>query len=206
MMLPLETILLFFSTSVLLALAPGPDNLFVLAQSAQHGRKAGVIVTLGLCSGVLVHTAAVTFGVAAIFHTSALAFSMLKYIGAAYLLYLAWMSFKASGAAESGKALQKISFRKLYLRGIIMNVTNPKVSIFFLAFLPQFVDPSGNALSQSLFIASLHFCVGIVYLCTLAALVGKAKEFVKASGITRSLHAMSGAVFIYLGLRLAASD
>ncbi|WP_457577633.1 LysE family translocator, partial [Desulfomarina sp.] len=91
-MLPHDTLFLFFTASVLLALTPGPDNLFVLTQAAQGGRAAGFGVTLGLCTGLLVHTSAVALGVAAIFQASALAFSLLKYIGAAYLLYLAFLS------------------------------------------------------------------------------------------------------------------
>ena len=94
-MLPLETVLLFCSASLLLALAPGPDNIFVLTQSALRGAFSGFIVTLGLCTGLIFHTTAVAFGVAAIFQTSDIAFTVLKVIGAAYLLYLAYLSWKA---------------------------------------------------------------------------------------------------------------
>jgi len=94
-MIPFETVAIFFAASVALALAPGPDNIFVLTQSALHGRKAGLLVTIGLCTGLLVHTAAVSFGVAAIFQTSTTAFNILKIVGAMYLLYLAWQAFRA---------------------------------------------------------------------------------------------------------------
>lgn len=140
-MIPIDTLILFTSAAFALALVPGPDNIFVLTQSALHGRLAGLIVTLGLASGLLFHTTAVALGVAAIFETSQLAFTILKYVGAAYLLYLAWGAIKAGQSDISGTDTPVQPLRKLYLRGLIMNVTNPKVTIFFLAFLPQFVDP-----------------------------------------------------------------
>ena len=130
-----EVLSLFVLSSCALALAPGPDNIFVLTQSAMNGRAAGVLVTLGLCTGLLFHTAAVAVGVAAIFATSALAFTILKIVGAAYLVYLAWGAFRTKGAAQLAGEAKPVSGRNLYLRGIIMDITNPKVAIFFLAFL-----------------------------------------------------------------------
>jgi threonine/homoserine/homoserine lactone efflux protein len=106
-MIPIETIAVFFAASVALAFAPGPDNIFVLTQSALHGRKAGLLVTIGLCTGLLAHTAAVSLGVAAIFQTSALAFNILKIVGAIYLLYLAWQAFRA-GAANLDESSENV--------------------------------------------------------------------------------------------------
>ncbi|MGB5438848.1 MAG: LysE family translocator, partial [Gammaproteobacteria bacterium] len=93
-MIPFDTACIFFAASIALALAPGPDNIFVLTQSAMHGRVAGMLVTLGLCTGILVHTTAVSLGVAAVFQTSSVAFNSLKVLGAVYLLYLAWRAFR----------------------------------------------------------------------------------------------------------------
>lgn len=137
-MIPADVILLFVTASVALAFAPGPDNIFVLTQSALHGRKTGLLVTLGLCTGLLVHTAAVSLGVAAIFQASLLAFSLLKLAGVLYLLYLAAQAFRASKAALESDGSGALSWCGLYTRGVIMNITNPKGAIFFLAFLPQF--------------------------------------------------------------------
>ncbi len=131
-MIPLETLLAFFLASVLLALAPGPDNIFVLTQSSLYGKWSGLAVVLGLCTGLVVHSFAVALGVAVIFHQSAVAFSALKMAGAGYLLYLAWQAFRASATKIQGKGRGEIRLVKLYGRGIIMNITNPKVSIFFL--------------------------------------------------------------------------
>jgi threonine/homoserine/homoserine lactone efflux protein len=140
-MIDSNVLIAFFTASVILALSPGPDNLFVLAQSAQKGRMAGLFVTLGLATGLIGHTVAVAFGLAAIVRASTLAFSILKFIGAAYLLYLAWQAFRAGVAERSKEKAQVLSGKNLYRRGIIMNLTNPKVSLFFMAFLPQFADP-----------------------------------------------------------------
>lgn len=112
-MQPVDTLLVFFLASLLLALTPGPDNFFVLAQAAQRGKMAGIAVTVGLCTGLLVHTSAVALGVAAIFQASAFAFSLLKYIGAGYLLYLAYRSFVAGGVGGY--------FRKSARAQIILN-------------------------------------------------------------------------------------
>jgi threonine/homoserine/homoserine lactone efflux protein len=139
-MIPLETLATFSTASVLLALAPGPDNIFVLTQSALRGPIAGLLVPPGLCTGVLVHTTAVAFGVAAIFQVSALAFTLLKLFGAGYLLYLAWRAFRASAESIAGDPADRLDYAKLYRRGIIMSVTNPKVSIFFPLEAYAFVD------------------------------------------------------------------
>lgn len=136
-MIPAEVLLVFVAASAALAIAPGPDNIFVLTQSAIHGPQAGICITLGLCTGLLVHIAAVTLGVAALLKTSAVAFTTLKLVGAAYLVYLAWQAFRAGETQITTESQTAVSTKKLYLRGILMNVTNPKVAIFFLAFLPR---------------------------------------------------------------------
>jgi threonine/homoserine/homoserine lactone efflux protein len=203
-MLPLDVAALFFTTSIVLALAPGPDNLFVLAQSAQHGKRAGLVVTGGLCTGVLVHTAAVSFGVAAIFQTSVVAFTLLKYFGAGYLLYLAWMSFRAGGEKGNGSKVNQISMGKLYRRGIIMNVTNPKVSLFFLAFLPQFVDPEyGPIIPQMLMLGLLFIFSAVIIFGAISLLAGGFGETLTRSKRARKiLNRLAGTVFAGLAIKL----
>jgi threonine/homoserine/homoserine lactone efflux protein len=131
-----HTLLLFFSASVVLALTPRPDNLFVMAQSAQNGRAAGMFVTLGLCTGLVGHTLAVAFGLAAVVHGSALAFTVLKTAGAVYLIYLAWQALRAGSGGEGDTNIQPLSAGALYRRGIVMNLTNPKVSLLFFRSSP----------------------------------------------------------------------
>ena len=173
-MLSLQTGLAFFSVAVLLALSPGPDNVFVLVHAAQHGVRAGVLVVLGLCTGLLFHTAAVALGLAALLEASQLAFGVLKGVGAVYLIWLAWLSWRAPTGLLEGQAAQGLSARQTYARGIIMNATNPKVAIFFLAFLPQFVDPAlGPVQWQVLQLGAWFGLASLVVFGGIAALAGR---------------------------------
>ncbi|MEJ2452994.1 MAG: LysE family translocator [Candidatus Thiodiazotropha sp.] len=156
-MVAIETLTGLFLTAVLLALSPGPDNLFVLTQSALLGRWAGLMATLGFCTGLIVHTLGVALGVTALLQQSDLAFTLLKLCGSGYLLFLAWRFLCARGV-EAGEAAAVAPHPwMLYRRGIIMNVTNPKVSLFFLAFLPQFTDPTAGSVFAQLIVFGLLF-------------------------------------------------
>lgn len=207
-MISLETIAIFFSASVALGLAPGPDNIFVLTQSALHGRAAGLFVTIGLCTGLLVHTAAVSLGVAAVFASSALAFNLLKILGAVYLLYLAWQAFRAGASGTMQNGSSSVSFRRLYVRGIIMNVTNPKVAIFFLAFLPQFADPSRGPLALQLMSFGAIFIVAtLMVFGAIAGFAGSIGDWLKGSPRAEIvMNRVAGTVFAALALRLATSE
>lgn len=205
-MIPLEALVTFALASLLLALAPGPDNLFVLTQSALGGRLAGLAVTLGLCTGLLVHTAAVALGVAAIFQVSALAFTLLKLIGAGYLIYLAWQAFRAPAAALQGGG-SAVSLGRLYRRGILMNVTNPKVSVFFLAFLPQFADPARGPLwLQIVLLGAVFILATIVVFGAVACLAGSLGQWLgRSPGAQRIMNRLAGVVFLGLALKLATA-
>jgi len=207
-MIPIETVAIFFTASVALAFAPGPDNIFVLTQSALHGRKAGLLVTIGLCTGLLVHTAAVSLGVAAIFQTSALAFNILKMVGAMYLLYLAWQAFKAGATKIDESAELQMDLRKLYYRGVIMNITNPKVAIFFLAFLPQFADPAiGSITIQMMMFGGLFIIATLLIFGSIAWSAGFLGEWLKGSEKAQVImNRIAGTVFAGLALRLAISE
>jgi threonine/homoserine/homoserine lactone efflux protein len=207
-MIPIETAAIFFVATIALALAPGPDNLFVLTQSALHGRKAGLVVTLGLCTGLLVHTTAVSLGVAVIFQTSTVAFNILKSVGALYLLYLAWQAFRSGPAIIGGAGAVAIDWRKLYLRGIIMNMTNPKVAIFFLAFLPQFADPTVGPLAIQMLIFGGLFMVGTLLIFgSIAWMAGFLGEWLQRSARAQIvMNRIAGTVFAGLALRLAVSE
>jgi len=207
-MIPIETVAIFFTASVALAFAPGPDNIFVLTQSALHGRKAGLLVTIGLCTGLLVHTAAVSLGVAAIFQTSALAFNILKMVGAMYLLYLAWQAFKAGATKIDESAELQMDLRKLYYRGVIMNITNPKVAIFFLAFLPQFADPAiGSITIQMMMFGGLFIIATLLIFGSIAWSAGFLGEWLKGSEKAQVImNRIAGTVFASLALRLAISE
>jgi threonine/homoserine/homoserine lactone efflux protein len=181
--------------------------LFVLAQSALHGKKASLLVTLGLCTGLFAHTSAVALGVAVIFQTSQFAFTALKLAGAAYLLYLAYGAFKA-GASSSGKTLKSSSPRELYLRGVIMNVTNPKVALFFLAFLPQFTDPNlGSVTGQIVFLGGLFLLATLLVFGSIAWFAGGLSErFMGSARAQALLNKLAATVFGVLALRLLLID
>lgn len=207
-MLPLDTTLTFFGLSVLLGLSPGPDNVFVLMQSATHGRKAGVLVTLGLCTGLLGHTAAVALGLAAVLAASATAFMVLKLAGAAYLLYLAWGAFRAPVGPIAKGTVPDLKPWRMYGRGVVMNLTNPKVGIFFLAFLPQFVQPSAGPVGLQ-----VAWLGGVFMLATLlvfggfawfASLVGG--FFKRSTRAQRGLNWLAGTVFVALAGKLVLSS
>lgn len=208
MLIPIESYLTFFAASVVLALAPGPDNIFVLTQSAMHGRKAGLQVTLGLCTGLLVHTSAVVVGVAAIFQASALAFTALKFAGAAYLLYLAWGAWRASAAPIRAGNGVRLDGWQLYRRGIIMNVTNPKVSIFFLAFLPQFADPNRGSLAwQLVSLGAGFFIATLLVFGTIAILAGSIGQWIAGSRKVQAIVNRTAAlIFAGLALKLATAQ
>lgn len=208
-MIPVESLLTFFAASVLLALAPGPDNIFVLAQSAVHGRKAGLLITLGLCTGLLGHTFAVVVGVAAIFQASAVAFTALKVAGAGYLLYLAWQAVRASAAAQAQPgAAVALDGWQLYRRGIIMNLTNPKVSIFFLAFLPQFADPArGSLAGQLVALGGLFIVAALIVFSGIAIAAASIGRWLQRS--TRAqiiMNRVAGAIFAALALKLLVTE
>lgn len=207
-MIETNILLMFFTTSILLALAPGPDNLFVMTQAAQQGRKAGLLVTLGLCTGLLAHTAAVTFGLAALFKASAAAFTVLKYTGAGYLLYLAVLSFRAG--TESGTTVTAVRLKSavLYRRGIIMNITNPKVSIFFLAFLPQFVDPTKGPLHlQFLLLGGIFIVATIIVFGAISVLAGIfGDKFRESAFAQKVLNRAAAGIFAGLALKLALAQ
>ncbi|WP_026076117.1 LysE family translocator [Noviherbaspirillum massiliense] len=207
-MIPLTALLAFFGTSILLGLAPGPDNIFVLTQSALRGRGAGLLVTLGLCTGLVVHTLTVSFGVAAIFQASTLAFTALKLVGACYLLYLAWQAFHASASGVHLGQRSSLGPWQLYRRGIIMNITNPKVSIFFLAFLPQFADPARGSLTlQMMLLGGLFILATLLVFGAIALLAGLLGQRLSQSArAERIMNRVAGTVFAGLALKLATTQ
>ena len=207
-MLPLNESLTFLGVALLLGMSPGPDNVFVLMQSATHGRRAGLLVTLGLCTGLLGHTAAVALGLAAVLAASATAFTVLKLAGAAYLLYLAWGAWGAPVGTMGGETLAPMQPGRMYLRGVLMNLSNPKVAIFFLAFLPQFVQPGAGPVAAQVAWLGLLFILATLLVfggfAWFASLIGGWLR-----GSTRAqqvLNRLAAVVFAGLALRLAFSE
>ncbi len=207
-MLPLDTLIAFFGIAVLLALTPGPDNLFVLMQSAIWGRKTGFLVMLGLCTGLLGHTAAVAVGLAAVFAASPAAFMVLKLTGAAYLLYLAWQILRAPVGAGTAEKPEALRAGALYRRGIIMNLTNPKVLLFFFAFLPQFARPGAGPMAwQIVELGAVFMVATLLVFGAIAVFSGAFGQMLQRSATAqRWLNRLAGVVFIGLALRLATAS
>lgn len=205
---PLDTLLPFLGIAILLSLAPGPDNIFVLLLSAMHGTRAGLTVVLGLCTGLLVHTAVVAVGLAALLAASAVAFTALKIAGALYLVYLAWQAFRAPvGELTSAQAPVKTG-KHMYLRGVIMNLTNPKVVIFFLAFLPQFVSPARGPVAPQLMVLGFVFILAtLVVFGSIAWFSGAfGRVLMRSASMQRAVNWFAGSVFLALAGRLALSQ
>lgn len=204
-MLTADTALTFFTLALLLGYTPGPDNLFVLIQSASHGRRAGFYVVLGLCTGLMLHTLAIALGLAAVFAASATAFTVLKLLGAAYLAYLAYQVLRAPVGPLAQQAQTAMSPLKMFGRGVVMNLSNPKVVFFFLALLPQFVSPTQGAVAgQIAQLGAIFIGATLISFGSITFFAGAVSRVLKRStAAQRGLNWLAGAVFIGLALRLA---
>jgi threonine/homoserine/homoserine lactone efflux protein len=196
--------LTFAAATLILNLTPGPDMMYIIARSLGQGRQAGVVSALGITGGCLFHAFAATVGIAAILRSWPVAFDVVRYAGAAYLIYLGvrlLLRRRANGeiAAKTPSAPLGAIFRQ----GIITNVLNPKVALFFLAFLPQFVAPSNGSPTLQLAVLSIYFIFSTTVLNLVVALLsGVAGDFLRRGRNVAVLERCSGAVFISLGLRV----
>ena len=198
-----ETIIAFVTASVILSLVPGPDNLFVMSHSALKGWRIGFYTTLGLCTGLIGHTVLVAIGVSVIFQTSAIAFNGLKVIGACYLFYLAWLSVQ-NKELNLGGTDKNSTNRSYYLTGVIMNLTNPKVALFFLVFLPQFVNTSNDNVTIQIFLLGLLFILSALCVFTsIAYLASFLENFLKKSKtVNKNLNILAAIVYFALAINL----
>ena len=203
-LLPLEVLLPFFAAAIAIALAPGPDNLFVLTQSLQHGRAAGWCITLGLCSGLILHTSAVALGLAAVLQKTPLALNAIQTAGALYLLYLAHSAWRATEQALHSASGASNRPGALYRRGVLMNATNPKIALFFLAFLPHFTDPTRGALSVQMGQLGLVFITAtLIVFGGIALLAGTVGSWLaRTPHAQRTIHRIAACIFVGLALRL----
>ena len=201
--LSIETIIAFVAASVVLSLVPGPDNIFVMSHSALKGWRIGFYITLGLCTGLIGHTVLVSIGVSVIFQTSAIAFNGLKIIGACYLLYLAWLSIQ-NKELNLGGTDKNSTNRSYYFTGVIMNLTNPKVALFFLVFLPQFVNIDNDNVTIQIFILGLLFIISALCVFTsIAYLASFLEKFLKKSKtVNKNLNILAALIYFALAINL----
>lgn len=200
-------ILYFIAASVALTLLPGPDILFVLTQSISQGKTAGMAIAAGLCTGLFFHTGAAALGVSAILYSSAVAFSILKYAGAIYLLYLAYKAIKEEGSLTSMGSIKERNLGLLYRRGIFMNILNPKVSLFFLAFLPQFINAeSGSIPLQMIFLGAVFFAQAIVVFSIVSFFAGMIGiRLMEKPGLGKKINWAKAGIYSVIGIELALS-
>ena len=200
----LPVVIAFLAASLALNFTPGADMAYVVARSLAQGRKAGLVSALAITAGCCVHIGLATVGLAAVLAKSPLAFRMLQYAGAAYLLFIAWRLLRSGPAEQQGTA-PVASLGRIFVQGVLTNVLNPKVALFILAFLPQFVDPArGPAWMQMLFLGGL-FCVsGTIVNGAIAVMAARAGRVVGSSGqAARWVRRASAGILALLALRLA---
>ena len=203
--MPDTNLLLFVTASLALIVVPGPDMIYVLTRGVSQGRAAGLVSAVGVCSGLQVHTAFVALGLSAILAQSALAFSMVKYAGAAYLFYLGVRTMLDKEGFSAPDRAERTKLRVVFRQGVLSNVLNPKVALFFLAFLPQFVDPgAGTPGLQMLGFGFAFTLMGLAVLSIVALTSGALGERLKRSpSLASALRWLTGSVLVALGLRLA---
>lgn len=204
--MPFDLWVSFTIAASVLAVAPGPDNLFVLLQSAMYGSRAGIFVTLGLCVGVFIQTLLAAFGVAAVVAASPTLLMIIQLAGAAYLLYLAWGAWKAPVGGESGESAKKyprLSNFQLWRRGILMNITNPKVLIFFLAFFPQFIikgSTESQVMVQMLIMGMTFLVCTLVVFSAIAWCAGTLADRLRSPKVQTILNKVSAVIFTVLAI------
>jgi threonine/homoserine/homoserine lactone efflux protein len=200
-----DVVTLFVSVSLFLAITPGPDNLYVLMQSAIYGYKTGVLITLGLCTGLMIHSTAVALGLTTLLQASSFALPLLKLFGVSYLTYLAWQTYRAASIDLSHQNTELLTPFQFYRRGIVMNISNPKIGLFFLAFLPQFTDiEQGDLAIQTLWLGGLFIVVAFIIMTSIALIAGSLSHRLIASPkIQKTLHRLTAIVLLGLALHIA---
>jgi threonine/homoserine/homoserine lactone efflux protein len=195
---------LFITAALILVFIPGPNTLYIITRSVQNGRKAGIVSTLGIQVGTLFHIAAAAFGVSALLLSSALAFNIVKYIGAAYLIYLGIKTWLTREVAVE-KEMEGKSLSRTFYQGILVHVFNPKSALFFFAFLPQFIDVKrGSTVGQILFLGAILMVLGTLSDSTYALLAGSIGNLLRGNPrFSRIQRYFSGSVYFGLGTMTA---
>jgi RhtB (resistance to homoserine/threonine) family protein len=201
------SLFLFLTAALALNLAPGPDMLYVSTRSLTQGRRAGVISAFGIAAGSVVHTILIASGLAALLHAVPIAYDIVRYVGAAYLIWLGIQALRSNAAAASSLSLQPANEWAIFRQGMITNLLNPKVALFFLAFLPQFTDPQRGPLAlQIVLLGCLFNFSGTIVNVAVACLASSARRWLQGERVDRAFRWVTGSVFIALGVRLALDE
>ena len=207
-MFGIHDLTLFIISGLLLNIMPGPDSLLIMARSATQGWRAGVAAAAGIGAGTMVHVLAAAIGLSAILATSATAFSIVKYIGAAYILWMAVGLLRSTRAeAKELVAVPPLPYRKIFVQGLLTNILNPKVALFFLAFVPQFIDAHAPEKALAFIILGCIFNInGMLWCVALALFTAFASARINVSpAVALWLNRVTGGLFIWLGVKLALS-
>jgi len=200
---------LFVASGLLLNFTPGPDTMYILGRTATQGWRGGAVAALGIGAGCFVHIFAAAAGLSALLAASATAFTVLKWIGAAYLVYVGVSMLRSQAqAAQEAPALQAAALRTVFLQGFLTNALNPKVALFFLAFLPQFIEPAAASKALAFVFLGLVFNInGTLWNLLVAWSAARIAGRLRRSGnAVLWLNRAVGAMFVYFGLRLAAAQ
>jgi threonine/homoserine/homoserine lactone efflux protein len=200
-------LVLFLVGSVVVTVVPGPDMALVTRQVVTRGRRAAQITILGNLSGLVVHTTALAVGLSALLVASANAYTVVKLAGAAYLVFLGLQSLRQArrtrAATDATRGQIETRRGNPYLQGLISTVLNPKPALFFISYLPQFVDPHGRVALQVALLAAVHIVVGFVWLTAYASLVARMHAAITRPRVKAALERVTGVILITLGLRVA---
>lgn len=202
-MFGIEHYTLFLLSGILLNITPGTDTLYILSRTVAQGKRAGILSVLGIVSGVFFHTLFAAFGLSVILMQSALAFSVVKWLGAGYLIYIGIKSLKSRANPLELEQTEQTAGKKIYLQGLLTNVLNPKVALFFLAFLPQFIEPDRTTGVLPFIILGLTFIVtGTMWNFVLVWGSSQLTRKLRSGSVAKYLNKISGVVFIGLGIKL----
>ncbi|MCG3729052.1 LysE family translocator [Vibrio cincinnatiensis] len=201
----------FLIAITILTLTPGLDTALVIRNTSRAGMADGCVTSLGICVGLFVHATFSAIGISAILTQSAELFHIIKMVGAGYLIWLGFSSLRSLSKAGQGMQVTSLLHTQLKIRrslreGFLSNVLNPKTAVFYLAFLPQFINPEHSPLLQSLFMAGLHFMIAMVWQCGLAGALSSAKNLLKNNTFMRWMEGATGVVLVGLGIKLMTDD
>ncbi len=201
------TLLVFLGASLVLLVTPGPAVFYIVARSIDQGKVAGIVSTLGVAAGSCVHIVAAALGISALIASSAVAFNVIKLVGAVYLIYLGVRKFLVPDPVETNVTVARRRLREIFVQGVIVNVFNPKTALFFLAFLPQFIDVGKGHVALQMIVLGLIFALlGILSDGTYAVAAGSFGRWLKGhAGVLRAQRYFAGSVFITLGVLTAAT-
>jgi RhtB (resistance to homoserine/threonine) family protein len=213
MTIPIDPQVVAFATIAgLLTLTPGADTMLVMRNVMARGRGAGLFTALGSCCSVFLHATLSALGLSLILVRSAMAFEVVKFIGAGYLIWLGIQALRqafrrqhseSETAGQAGGRVASVKGQRSFLEGLLSNILNPKVAVFYLAFLPQFISPGDWVLGKSVLLAGIHWVENLVWLSIVTLFLGQVRAWITQPRVTRAIEATTGAILIAFGVRLA---